>query len=59
MRSVSRKDRIAVEKSVNCEAAKLVERLDRATETMARTEWRPKPTMSDGEDEEMTGKGVR
>lgn len=59
MRSGSRKDRKTLEKSVNCEAAVLVGRLDGATETMARTEWRAKPTMSDGEDGEMTGKGVR
>lgn len=50
---------VSYEKSVNSEAAVLVGRLAGSTERMARTEWRPKPTMSDGEDGEMTGKGVR
>lgn len=59
MRSGSRKDGKTLEKSVDCEAAVLVGRLDGATETMTRTEWRANPTMSDGEDGEMTGKGVR
>lgn len=44
---------------MNSEAAVLVGRLDGSTEMMVRTEWRAKPTMSDGEDGEMTGKGVR
>lgn len=47
------------EKSVNSDAAVLVGRLHGLTEMMARTEWRAKPTMSDGEDGEMTGKGVK
>lgn len=44
---------------MNSEAAVLAGRLEGSTEMMARTEWRTEPTMSDGEDGAMTGKGVR
>lgn len=46
------------EKSVRSEAAVLAGRLDGSAEMRARTEW-SEPTMSDGEDGEMTAKGVR
>lgn len=63
MRSRPKKPRqtllASYEESVNSEAAVLAGRLEGSTEMMARTEWRTEPTMSDGEDGAMTGKGVR